>query len=59
MTVWCRICPGIKAADAVVFAAVASTLAVFNVERVVENGTPVIPVVSQTNNALRSVLYLT
>ncbi|KAH7889027.1 cytochrome P450 [Phlebopus sp. FC_14] len=43
-----RICPGLHLADAAVFMAIAMSLAVFDVSRVVENGVEVIPELDPT-----------
>ncbi|THH02426.1 hypothetical protein EW026_g476 [Hermanssonia centrifuga] len=43
-----RICPGLYIADASLFLTVASSLAVFDVTKVIEDGVPVIPIVKQT-----------
>ncbi|KAH7889032.1 cytochrome P450 [Phlebopus sp. FC_14] len=43
-----RICPGLHLADAAVFMAIAMSLAVFDISRIVENGVEVIPEIDPT-----------
>jgi cytochrome P450 len=47
-----RICPGMYLAQASLFACVATSLAVFNIERAVVNGVPVIPVHQSTSGII-------
>ncbi|KAF8186283.1 OrdA protein [Pholiota molesta] len=47
-----RICPGMYLAEASVFCCVAMSLAVFNVEKAVENGVPITPVHGNTSGII-------
>lgn len=48
-----RICPGMYLAEASLFACVATSLAVFDIEKAVVNGVPVIPVHQSTSGIIR------
>ena len=48
-----RICPGMFLAEASLFACIAMSLAVFSVEKAVENGVPVTPVHENTSGIIR------
>lgn len=48
-----RICPGMFLAEASLFSCIAMSLAVFSVEKAVENGVPVTPVHENTSGIIR------
>jgi len=49
-----RICPGISLAEASIFSCIASSLAVFSIEKAVDNyGVPITPVHENTNGVMR------
>ena len=48
-----RICPGMYLGEASLFACVATSLAVFNIEKAVVNGIPVVPVHESTSGIIR------
>jgi len=49
-----RICPGISLAEASIFSCIISSLAVFSIEKAVdENGVPITPVHENTNGVMR------
>ncbi|KAF8814856.1 cytochrome P450 [Phlegmacium glaucopus] len=48
-----RICPGMYLAEASLFACIATSLAVFNIDNVVVNGVPIVPVHESTSGIIR------
>ena len=48
-----RICPGMYLGEASLFACVATSLAVFNIEKAVVNGVPIVPVHESTSGIIR------
>jgi len=48
-----RICPGMYLAEASLFACIATSLTVFNIEKVVVNGVPIVPVHESTSGIIR------
>ncbi|KAG6885227.1 hypothetical protein C0993_004634 [Termitomyces sp. T159_Od127] len=48
-----RICPGMYLADASIFSLVASSLAVFNIKKAVENGVEITPIHENTSGIIR------
>jgi cytochrome P450 len=53
-----RICPGMYLGEASLFACIATSLAVFNIEKAVVNGVPIVPVHESTSGIIRSLLSL-
>ena len=51
-----RICPGMFLAEATLFACIATSLAVFKIEKLVVNGVPIIPVHQSTSGIIRCLL---
>ena len=51
-----RICPGMYLAEASLFACIATSLAVFNIEKAVVDGVPIVPVHQSTSGIIRFLL---
>ena len=51
-----RICPGMYLGEATLFACIATSLTVFNIEKAVVDGVPVVPVHESTSGIIRFLL---